>query len=75
MTFAPLVILGVLGLLVALIVYYTVLVRAILEMLTGGTNTVLLVFAFLALLPLPPTVVSGVVILIIWKKHKQAIQG
>lgn len=58
--------------LVLLIVYYVLLSASILQMLERKVNTVLLVFAFVALFPLPPTnLVAGIVILIIWHRHKR----
>ena len=46
--------------LVVLVIYYFVrLVRAIIEMLKYDVHSVLLTFAFLALIPLPPTLVMG----------------
>jgi len=57
---------------VILIAYYVLLARSILQMLRARTNTVLTVFAFLALLPFPPVILMGVVIMIIWAVHKQA---
>ena len=56
-----------------LVVYCVYLVRAILEMLERAADRVLLVFAFLGLLPLPPTVVAGVLVIIIWHKHKKTL--
>ena len=59
--------------LVVLVVYYVFLVRAILEMLERDADRVLLVFAFAGLLPLPPTVVSGILVIIIWHTHKKTL--
>ncbi len=53
-----------------LILYYIFLVKAILQMLLCDTGPILPVFAFLALLPVPPTVVLGVMVMIIWNHHK-----
>ncbi|MFC1614835.1 hypothetical protein ACFL5K_06010 [Gemmatimonadota bacterium] len=39
-------------------------------MLTRDTDRVLLTFAFLALIPTPPTVIMGIPLLIIWSRHK-----
>ncbi len=52
--------------LVLLVIYYVLLVRAVLDMLRRKANTVLLVFAMLALIPLPPFIILGVLVLIIW---------
>ena len=57
---------------VILIIYYFLLARSILQMLSAKPNQVLVVFAFLALFPVPPAIVMGVVIMIIWAIHKQA---
>ena len=52
--------------LVLLVIYYVLLARAVLDMLRRKANTVLLVFAMLALIPLPPFIILGVLVLIIW---------
>ncbi len=57
---------------VVLVVYYVFMARAILDMLRRNANPVLLVFAFIALIPVPPAVVMGIVIMIIWSQHKKA---
>ncbi len=56
--------------LVLVIIYYVYLVRAILQMLVRDTNSVLLTFSFIALLPTPPTAILGILVLIIWKRHR-----
>ena len=58
----------VLGLLV---LYYVLLVRAILQMLRAKVNQVLLTFALLSLLTIPPVFLLGVSVLIIWHFHKK----
>lgn len=60
-----------LALLLILIVYYTFMVRAILQMLRAGAHTVLLVFAFLSLVPFPLILIVGIMVLIIWSRHKR----
>ena len=55
--------------LVLLVIYYILLVRAVLNMLRRKANTVLLVFAMLALIPLPPFIILGVLVIIIWTLH------
>ncbi len=61
---------GVAGpILALLVIYYVLLVRALLQMLRSETNQVLLVFGFLSLLPAPPVIVMGIMILIIWALH------
>lgn len=57
---------------IILIIYYVLLARSILRMLSARPNQVLLVFAFLALFPAPPAIVMGIVIMIIWAIHRQA---
>ena len=56
--------------LVLLIIYYIFMARAVLQMLVRDTNTVLLTFSFLALLPTPPTVIMGILLMIIWICHR-----
>ena len=58
---------------VVLVVYYILIARSILQMLRVKANTVLLVFAFLALIPVPLLVIMGVVVMIIWNIHKKAL--
>ena len=58
--------------LVILVVYYVFLARTILRMLRAGANPALLVFALLALIPLPPLLVMGIVLMIIWALHSKA---
>ena len=57
--------------LLLLVIYYILLVRAILEMLRRTANPILLTFAFGSLIPIPPFIVLGVLILIIWNIHKK----
>ena len=40
-------------------------------MLRYDVSPVLLTFAFLALIPLPPLLVLGIMILIVWRYHKK----
>ena len=49
------------------------MVRAVIDMLRYDTHAVLLTFAFLALIPFPPIVVMGIMVLIIWHYHKTDI--
>ena len=56
--------------LVLLIIYYVFMARAVLQMLVRDTNTVLLTFSFLALIPIPPTVIMGILVMIIWICHR-----
>ena len=57
--------------LVLLVIYYVLLVRAVLDMLRQKANTALLVFAMLGLIPVPPLIILGVVVIIIWTRHKR----
>jgi hypothetical protein len=59
--------------LVLAVIYYVLLVLAILEMLRRETHIVLVVFAFLALCPLPPCLVMGVMVILIWHLHKRTL--
>ena len=45
--------------------------RAVIDMLRYDTHSVLLTFAFLALIPFPPILVMGIMVLIIWHYHKR----
>ncbi len=53
-----------------LVVYYVFMVRTVLQMLRSDANFALLVFALLALIPLPPFLIMGIVVMIIWSLHK-----
>ena len=53
-----------------MIVYLVLMVRAVIDMLRHDTHVVLLTFAFLALIPFPPILVMGIMVLIIWHYHK-----
>jgi hypothetical protein len=55
-----------------LIPYYLFMVRMVLEMLRRPAAPVLLGFALLALVPLPPLLLMGVMLMIIWRKHTSA---
>ncbi len=57
-----------------LVLYYFLLVRAILEMLRQDTNMVMMTFSFLALVPAPPLLILGIVIIIIWHIHKKSLR-
>ena len=57
--------------LVLLVIYYVLLVRAVLDMLRRKANTALLVFAMLGLIPLPPLIFLGVLMIIIWTLHRR----
>ena len=55
-----------------LVVYYVFMARTILQMLRVGAHPALLVFALLALFPMPPSLIMGVVLMIIWALHNKA---
>ncbi len=57
--------------LILLVIYYVLLVRAVLDMLRRKADTALLVFAMLGLIPLPPLIILGVVMIIIWTLHER----
>ena len=68
----PAVAIPVLFLLLGLVVlYYVAMVRSVIEMLRLEANSVLLVFAFLALFPFPLVILAGITILIIWRFHRR----
>ena len=71
--YLALIVTGSVVLLALLVLYYFLLVRAILQMLRTQTNTVLLFFSFLALVPSPFTLFMGIFILIIWKLHRRTL--
>jgi hypothetical protein len=56
-----------------LVLYYVLLVRSILEMLRVNAHSVLLVFAFLSLIPVPFVLIMGIMILIIWHFHRKTL--
>ena len=55
------------------VVYLVFMVRAVLDMLRYDVPGVLLTFAFIALIPLPPILVMGLMVMIIWHYHKKQI--
>ena len=62
-----------LALIGVVVVYLVLMGRAIIEMLRSDVHAVFLAFAFLALIPIPPFLVLGIMILIIWHYHKRDI--
>ena len=58
---------------ILVIVYLVFMVRAVIDMLRFDVHGVLLTFAFIALIPAPPILVMGVMVLIIWHYHKKDI--
>ena len=55
-----------------LFVYYVFMARTVLQMLSVRANPSLLVFALLALISLPPILIMGIVLMIIWALQKKA---
>jgi hypothetical protein len=56
-----------------LVLYYVLLVRAVIQMLKHNVSSVLLVFSFVSLIPFPLILILGIMILIIWHFHKKDI--
>ncbi|MGI9225566.1 MAG: hypothetical protein ACR2QX_13865 [Woeseiaceae bacterium] len=56
------------ALLGVLIVYYVFVVRALIEMIRTRAPSVILVFTYISLIPLPFFIVLGIVNLIVWHK-------
>ena len=56
-----------------LVVYLVFMVRTVIDMLRYDVHGVLLTFAFIALIPLPPLLVTGIMVMIIWHYHKKRI--
>lgn len=56
---------------VLLVVYYVFIARTVLDMLRRSANSILLIFTLIALIPAPPTVIMGIVLMIIWSLHKK----
>ena len=54
-----------------LVLYYLFMGRTVLQMLRVGANPALLVFALLALIPVPPFLIMGIVLMIIWALHNK----
>lgn len=57
------------------LVYYVLLVPRIQQMLDLKASPVLLAFALASLLPTPPTLVLGVLIIFVWEGHKKTLLG
>jgi len=56
-----------------LILYFVLLIRAILEMLKHNASSVLLTFSFISLIPFPLILILGITVLIIWHFHKKEL--
>lgn len=72
--FFPVLILILIVILGLIVLYYVLVIRAILDMLRRDVNVVLLVFAFISLVFTPFTLILGIGMLIIWHFHKKDIQ-
>jgi hypothetical protein len=59
----------------SLVLYYILVAKAVVEMLRYGANPILLTFGFIALIPAPPLIVMGAVLIIIWRKYREAQPG
>ena len=55
-----------------LIAYYVFMARTVLQMLRVGASPVLLAFSLFALIPVPPILIMGIVLMIIWALHNKA---
>ncbi|MFH1570713.1 MAG: hypothetical protein ABIL09_22165 [Gemmatimonadota bacterium] len=63
----------ILVLIAIILVYYFLLVPRIQQMLDLKASPVLLAFALIALIPVPPLVVLGVLVMIIWDGHRMTL--
>ena len=73
MTCIPFILVFILLVYVALlIVYYVFITRAIVQMLQHNAHTILLIFSFISLLPFPPMIIMGILIMIIWGQLRKA---
>ena len=52
--------------LVVLIIYYVLLVRALREMMRLDARGIIIVFTYISLIPIPPLLILGILNLIIW---------
>ena len=62
-------------LLVILIAYYVFVIRALVDMILVSAPSVMLVFTYVSLIPLPFFLVLGVVNLIVWRKVRNRLPG
>jgi len=56
-----------------LILYFVLLIKAILGMLKHNASSVLLTFSFISLIPFPLILILGIMVLIIWHFHKKEL--
>ena len=57
------------------LVYYALLVPRIQQMLDLKASPVLLAFALASLVPIPPAIVLGVLIMFVWEGHRKTLLG
>ncbi len=62
-------------LLVILIAYYVFVIRALVDMICVSAPSVMLVFTYISLIPLPFFLVLGVVNLVVWHKVRNRLPG
>jgi hypothetical protein len=58
-----------------IVLYYVALVRAVIQMLRLDAHSVLITFAFLSLIPFPLVLVTGIMVLIIWRYHRRDLEA
>ncbi len=56
---------------VVLVIYYILMGRTLLSMLRNKAHAVLLTFACIGLVPVPPTVIMGIVLMIVWSRYNK----
>ena len=60
---------------ILVLIYYVLLVPRIREMLDLKASPVLIAFALASLIPVPPAVVLGILIMFIWEGHRKPLVG
>jgi len=60
-------------LLIALIVYYVFVTRALIDMLRASAPSVMLVFTYISLIPVPFFIVLGIINLIVWRNVRNEL--
>ena len=68
-------IVALLTLLGLLVLYFVLLIRALLGMLRLGAHSVVIVFTYLSLVPFPLFLILGIMNLIIWKYYKKDLEA
>ena len=59
------------GLLLLIVLYYVLMIRALLEMFRLNAHTVLVVFTYLSVIPFPLFLILGIINLIIWRYYRR----